>query len=255
MASSIAPDARQTLPAPALHHPDTRGDFRMSFVSSFYRSAIGKKAVMAVTGAILFGWIFLHMLGNLKLYLGPEHMNEYAKWLRALGTPAAPPTAALWISRLVLLLCVVLHIHAAYSLTMMNWAARPVGYRERDYVTGTYAARTMRWGGVIILLFVIYHLLHLTVGAHVAPQTFVENDPYHNVVAGFTIWWVSAIYIVANLALGFHLYHGVWSMFNSIGWNHPKFNPWKRNFATTFAVLITAANISFPLAVLIGIVR
>ena len=227
----------------------------MSFFGTFYRSAVGKKAVMAVTGVILFGWIFLHMVGNLKLYLGPEHMNEYAKFLRAFGTPAMPPTTLLWISRIVLLVCVGLHIHAAYALTMMNWAARPVDYRQRDYIAGTYAARTMRWGGVIILLFVIYHLLHLTVGAHVAPQTFVENDPYHNVVAGFQIWWVAAVYIIANLALGLHLYHGVWSMFNSVGFNHPQFNSWKRNFATVFAVLITVANVSFPIAVLTGFVR
>jgi succinate dehydrogenase / fumarate reductase cytochrome b subunit len=255
MARTIAQEARPSFTAPAPHHPNARGDFRMSFIGNFYRSAIGKKAVMAVTGVILFGWIFLHMVGNLKLYLGAVHMNEYAHWLRALGTPAMPETTALWVSRLVLLACVVLHIHAAYALTVMNWKARPVGYHDRDYVAASYAARTMRWGGVIILLFVIYHLLHLTVGAHVAPQTFIDGDPYHNVVAGFQIWWVAALYIIANLALGFHLYHGVWSMFNSVGWNHPKFNPWRRYFATAFAILITAGNVSFPLMVLAGVVR
>jgi len=228
---------------------------QMSFISSFYRSAIGKKAVMAVTGLVLFGWIFLHMVGNLKLYLGPEHMNEYARWLRTIGTPAMPETAALWAVRLLLIVCVVFHIHSAYALTLINRAARPVGYHDRDYLSATYAARTMRWGGVIILLFIVYHLLHLTVGAHVTPQTFVENDPYHNVVAGFQVWWVAAIYIIANLALGLHLYHGVWSMFNSVGINHPKFNPWRRSFATTFALLITVGNISFPVSVLLGLVR
>lgn len=227
----------------------------MSFIVHFYRSAIGKKAVMAVTGLILFGWIFLHMIGNLKLYLGPEHMNEYARWLRTIGTPAAPETTALWVVRMLLVVCVVLHIHAAYALTVMNRRARPVGYRERDYLSATYAARTMRWGGVIILLFIFYHLAHLTFGGHVTPAPFVENDPYHNVVAGFQVWWVSAIYIVANLALGLHLYHGVWSMFNSLGINHPKFNHWRRWFATAFAVLITVANVSFPVSVLLGLVR
>ncbi len=225
----------------------------MTWAGNFYRSAIGKKAVMAVTGVILFGWIFLHMVGNLKLYLGPEHMNEYGHWLRTIGTPAMPETGLLWISRLVLLVVVLLHIHAAYALTMMNWAARPVGYRDRDYVAATYAARTMRWGGVIIALFVVYHLLHLTTGT--AHPNFVEGDPYHNVVAGFQVWWVAAVYIIANLALGLHLYHGVWSMFNSVGLNHPKFNPWRRNFATVFAAMITAANVSFPIAVLLGVVR
>ncbi|HEV8657519.1 MAG TPA: succinate dehydrogenase cytochrome b subunit [Thermoanaerobaculia bacterium] len=229
--------------------------FSMSFAANFYRSAIGKKVVMAVTGVILFGWIFLHMVGNLKLYFGPVHMNEYAHWLRAIGTPAMPETTALWMVRLLLLVCVVLHIHAAYALTMMNRAARPVDYHDREYVAATYAARTMRWGGVIILLFIFYHLAHLTFGGHVAPMQFIKDDPYHNVVAGFQVWWVSAIYIIANLALGLHLYHGVWSMFNSVGLNHPKFNPWRRHFATAFAVLITVVNISFPIAVLMGIVR
>lgn len=225
------------------------------FLVSFYRSSIGKKAVMAVTGFILFGWIFLHMVGNLKLYMGPEHMNEYAHWLRAIGTPAMPNETALYVARAVLLICVVLHIHAAYALTIMNRAARPVAYYERDYVAATYAARTMRWGGVIILLFVFYHLAHLTWGMHVAPMSFIKDDPYHNVVAGFRIWWVAAIYIVANLALGLHLYHGVWSMFNSLGLNHPKFNQWRRYFATAFALLITIANISFPVMVMLGVVR
>ena len=225
----------------------------MMWIGNFYRSAIGKKAVMAITGVFLFGWIFAHMAGNLKLYFGPEHMNDYAHWLRTIGAPAVPETALLWVTRILLVVAVIFHIHSAYALTIMNRKARPVGYRDREYVSATYAARTMRWGGVIILLFVIYHLLHLTTGQ--AHHSFIQNDPYHNVVAGFQVWWVSAVYIIANLALGFHLYHGLWSMFNSLGLTHAKFNPWRRHFATAFAVLICVANISFPLAVLIGIVR
>src|SRR6185436_4266969 len=146
----------------------------MSFVASFYRSAVGKKAVMAVTGVILFGWIFLHMAGNLKLYFGPEHLNDYAHFLRTMGAPMVPEKALLWLSRIILLVAVVFHIHSAYALTMMNREARPIGYREREYVKGTYAARTMRWGGVIILLYVIYHLLHLTTGQ--AHHDFRPND-------------------------------------------------------------------------------
>lgn len=225
----------------------------MTWIGNFYRSGIGKKAVMAVTGLILFGWIFLHMVGNLKLYMGAVHLNEYAHFLRAMGSPAVPESGMLWISRLVLLVAVILHIHAAYALTRINYAARPVGYRQRDYVKGTYAARTMRWGGVIILLFVIYHLLHLTTGQ--AHHDFVKDDVYHNVVTGFQHWWISAIYIIANLALGLHLFHGVWSMFGSLGFVNPRFEPWRRNFATAFAVLITLGNVSFPLAVLTGFVR
>jgi succinate dehydrogenase / fumarate reductase cytochrome b subunit len=149
--------------------------------------------------------------------------------------------------------CVVLHIHSAYAVTMMSRDSRPVGYREKKNVASTYAARTMRWGGVIILLFVIYHLLHLTTGD--AHPDFVKDDPYHNVVAGFRVWWVAAIYIIANLALGLHLYHGVWSMFNSVGLNHPRFNAWRRYFATAFALLITIGNVSFPLMVMAGVVK
>jgi succinate dehydrogenase / fumarate reductase cytochrome b subunit len=229
---------------------------RRNWLADFWVSAIGKKAVMAVTGIFLFGWIFAHMLGNLKIYMGAEHLNAYAQWLRTMGAPAVPHDVPLWIVRGLLVIAVWLHIQAATQLTLMNRAARPVGYAERDYVVGTYAARTMRWGGVIIALFVFYHLAHLTWGWAVAkPATYVENDPYHNVVAGFQVWWVAAIYIVANLALGLHLFHGLWSMFNSLGLNHVKFNRWKRIFATAFALVITGANVSFPIFVLIGIVR
>jgi succinate dehydrogenase / fumarate reductase, cytochrome b subunit len=228
----------------------------MTWVANFYRSAIGKKAVMAVTGLILFGWIFLHMVGNLKLFLGAVHLNEYAEWLRHLGAPMLPETGALWLTRLLLLVCVIFHIHAAYALTVMNQRARPIGYGERDFVKGTYAARTMRWGGVIILLFVMYHLLHLTTGQ--AHRDFRPGDVYHNVVSpdgGFGLWWVAAIYIIANLALGLHLYHGVWSMFSSVGMTNPRFEHWRRTFATVFAVVITAANIAFPMSVLTGFVH
>ncbi len=233
-----------------------QGRSRVAWLADFYASAIGKKAVMAVTGVILFGWIFMHMLGNLKLYLGAEHFNEYSKWLRTMGAPAVPHDVPLWIVRIVILVAVWLHIQAATQLTLMNRAARPIDYQERDFVAGTYAARTMRWGGVIIALFVLYHLAHLTWGLRVAPpSTFVPGDPYHNVVSGFLIWWVSAIYIVANIALGLHLHHGLWSMFNSLGLNHPKFNRGKRLFATAFALVIIIANVSFPIAVLVGLVR
>lgn len=225
----------------------------MTWFGNFYRSAIGKKAVMAITGLVLFGWIFLHMVGNLKLFLGAVHLNEYAVWLRGLGGPMFPPTVALWITRVLLLVCVIFHIHSAYALTMMNRRSRPIGYADRDFVKATYAARTMRWGGVIILLFVIYHLLHLTTG-DLHPD-YIEGDVYHNVVTGFQVWWVAAVYIIANLALGLHLYHGVWAMFSSLGMTNPRFEHWRRAFATVFAIVITAANVSFPLSVLMGFVH
>lgn len=225
----------------------------MSWFASFYRSAVGKKAVMAVTGVILFGWIFGHMLGNLKMYLGAAHYNEYAKWLRVMGAPAAPNDTILWVVRIGMIVCIWLHIQSATQLTLMSRAARPTSYYRRDYVAASYASRTMRWGGVIILLFIIYHLLHFTFGT--VHPSFIKDDPYHNVVTGFQVWWVSAFYIVANLALGLHLYHGLWSMFNSVGLNAVRFNAWRRYFATAFAVIITLGNVSFPVAVLTGIVR
>jgi succinate dehydrogenase / fumarate reductase cytochrome b subunit len=185
--------------------------------------------------------------------MGSEALNHYGEWLRTMGGPMLPNTGALWISRLVLLVAVIFHIHSAYALTMMNRKARPVGYADRDYVKGTYAARTMRWGGVIILLFVIYHLLHLTTGD--AHHDFIPGDVFHNVVTGFQVWWVAAVYIIANLALGLHLYHGVWAMFSSVGMTNPRFEHWRRTFATVFAIVITAANIAFPMSVLMGFVH
>jgi succinate dehydrogenase / fumarate reductase cytochrome b subunit len=225
----------------------------MSWFTEFYRSAVGKKAVMAVTGIILFGFVLVHMIGNLHLYEGPGHLDEYGRFLRQAGAPAIPPNGALWIARLVLLAAVVLHMWAAWQVTRMSREARPRRYAQRQLVHTSYASRTMRWGGVIILLFIVYHILHFTTGT-VHPD-FREGAVYQNVITGFRVWWVSLFYIVAQVALGFHLYHGVWSMFQSLGWNHPRFNLWRNGFAHAFAWIITLGNVSFPIAVLIGLVR
>lgn len=225
----------------------------MSWFADLTRSAVGKKAVMAVTGIILFGFVFVHMVGNLKIYLGADHMAEYGEFLRHVGAPAFPAYSLLWVARLVLLASVVLHIWAAWSLTQTARAARPSRYEFKEKNHTTYASRTMRWGGVIVLLFVIYHLLDFTTGT--VHRDFIPGRPYENMVASFSIWWVSLFYIVAQVALGLHLYHGLWSLFQSLGWNHPRFNPWRRWFAQGFAWLITIGNISFPLAVMTGLVR
>ena len=225
----------------------------MSWFSDLYTSAVGKKAVMAVTGLILFGFVLVHMIGNLHLYEGPGHLDDYGHFLRQLGAPALPPNGALWLLRLVLLAAVVLHIWAAWQVTQMSRQARPVAYQKRDAVTMSYASRTMRWGGVIIALFIVYHILHFTTGT--VHPSFEEGAVYRNVVDGFSVWWVSLFYIVAQIALGFHLYHGVWSLFQSLGWNHPRFNLWRDSFAHAFAWIVTLGNISFPLAVLTGLVR
>lgn len=225
----------------------------MSWFVRFWRAAIVKKAVMAVTGIILFGFVLTHMVGNLKLYAGEEAMDKYGEWLRVVGSPGLPEGGALWLARVVLLAAVVLHIWAAWSLNRMNRRARPDAYKKQDYTAASYASRTMRWGGILILLFIIYHILHFTTGQ--AHPDFLPGRPYHNLIAGFSKPLVSIFYIAANLALGFHLYHGLWSMFQSLGWNNPKFNAWRRHFATAFAVIITLGNISFPIAVMTGLVR
>jgi succinate dehydrogenase / fumarate reductase, cytochrome b subunit len=225
----------------------------MSWFSDLASSAVGKKAVMAVTGILLFGFVLAHMVGNLKLYEGPEIMNTYGQFLRTVGGPAVPPSGLLWIVRIVLLTAVCLHIWAAWQLTLLSREARPIAYVARSKVHTTYASRTLRWGGVIILLFLLYHLLDFTWGT-VNPD-FVPGEPYHNVVASFRVWWIAGFYIAAQIALGFHLYHGLWSLFQSLGWNHPRFNVWRDRFAHTFAWLITLGNISFPVAVLTGLVH
>ena len=225
----------------------------MSWFGGFYRSAVGKKYVMAISGMILFAWILIHMLGNMKIYMGAEALNHYAEFLRTMGSPVLPAQTALWISRITLIVLAWLHIQSATQLTLMNRKARPVGYQRKDFVEADYASRTMRWGGVAIALFVVYHLLHLTTGQ--VHSDFVAGDAYHNVVSGFQNLGVSRVYIAANIALGFHLYHGLWSMFQSMGWNNPRFNSWRRVFATTFALVIAVGNISFPVAVLAGLVR
>jgi len=213
-----------------------------------FGSSIGKKLVMAATGALLFVFVVGHMLGNLQIYLGPEAINAYGEFLQELGHGGG-----IWVARLGLLFAVGLHIWAATSLTLENWSARPQGYRRQHYWASNYASRTMVWSGPILALFIVYHLLHFTVGS--AHPDFVRGDVYHNVVVGFRVWQVSAFYIVAMLALGFHMYHGVWSMLQTVGVNHPRYNAWRRVFAAVFTVLVVGGNISIPVAVLTGVVR
>ncbi len=222
---------------------------------ALYRSAVGKKAVMAVTGVILFGFVLLHMVGNLKLYQGPEKFNAYAEFLREVGTPLVPHGQLLWLARLVLLAAVALHLHAAVALTLLSRRARPVSYRRHRDVGASYASRTMRWGGVIIALFVVYHLAHFTWGWRPVHPDFVPGDVYANVVRGFSSWLVAGLYIAAQAALCLHLYHGLWSLFQSLGWSHPRYDRWRDAFALIFAAVVTLGNVSFPLAVLLGVVR
>ena len=218
----------------------------MTSPRAFILSTLGRKVVMAVTGVILFGFVLGHMAGNLLLYLGPEALNAYGEGLRKFP-------AGLWAARAGLLVSVLLHIWAAVSLTRSNKAARPRGYDRRDDIAATYASRTMIWSGPLLALFIVYHLMHFTLGN--AHGSFVEGDVYHNVVTGFQNPLVSAFYIVAMLALALHLYHGVYSMTQSVGLNHPRTNAYRRRFAAVFTAVVVVANISFPLAVLAGFVK
>jgi len=231
------------------------------FVLDLYRTAVGKKYVMAITGIMLVGFVIMHMVGNLKMYLGAEDFNHYAEFLRELLVPILPRTVVLWLLRFGLLGAVALHIHAAMSLTRLNRKARSVKYQSpRDYQVATFASRTMRWTGIIVFLFVLWHLADLTWGfannwgVDAAGGEFVRGEAYQNVVRSFDRLPIAVLYIVANIALGTHLFHGVWSLFQSMGWNNPRFKKWRKNIAVTVATLVVVGNVSFPIAVLAGIV-
>jgi succinate dehydrogenase / fumarate reductase cytochrome b subunit len=224
----------------------------LSRAIDFYEAPIGKKAVMAVTGIVLFGYVVGHLLGNLQIYSSnPNQINRYAAFLHN------PSNAvALWGIRGVLLFCVGLHILAATQLWLQNRAARPIGYYKKDDVPSSYAARTMIWSGPIIGAFVVFHVLHLTVGSvtPLAPD-LAANAPNvrANVIDGFHDYpAIAAFYIVAMLLLCLHLYHGVWSMFQSAGVSHPRYTPWLKRFAAICALAIAIGNISIPVAALAG---
>ncbi len=215
---------------------------------NFWQSTNGKKAVMAVTGVVLFLFVLGHMLGNLQIYDGAARLNAYGRFLKNTGE-------LLWIVRFVLLTCVGLHILASVQLWARNRRARPVGYSHKKSVNSSYADRTMYWSGPIVLAFIIFHLLEFTAGVIHPESRFIDGDVYHNVVAGFRVWWVSAWYIFSMILLGFHLRHGLWSMFQSVGLNHPRHTPVLQRAAFWIALLITLGYISIPVSVLAGWVR
>jgi succinate dehydrogenase / fumarate reductase, cytochrome b subunit len=230
------------------------GRTRRPFLIELYGSALGKKYVMAITGIIGLGYVFAHMVGNLKVYTGAEDFNKYADFLRSgLLVPIVPETIALNLMRTVLVLALIGHVVAAYQLTVMNKKARPERYQaRREYVAADFAARTMRWTGVLVLLFLAYHLADLTWG-WVNPAESGAT-PYEKLVASFQVPAVAIFYLVANVALGVHLYHGVWSLFQSMGWNNRRFNHWRRILAVAFTLVVVVGNLSFPIAVQLGIV-
>lgn len=199
----------------------------MNRLQLLWHSTVGKKAVMAVTGLVLVAYLVSHVLANLLVFGGPERINRYAALLRGTG-------GALWGARLVLLIALILHVAAAVQLALRSRAARPQPYvTGRDPQVSTFAARTIRWGGALILVFLVYHILHFTTGA--VHADFIELDPYHNVSTGFRSPWVAGFYAVAMLGVGLHLYHGVWSSGRSLGLSQPSPRPLHRRLALLLA--------------------
>jgi len=214
----------------------------------FWQTTVGKKAIMAVTGVLLFGYVVAHLIGNLQIYFPPEKINHYAAFLHS-------HPALLWTARTTLLFAVGLHIWSSFQLWLLQREARPINYVKKANLNSTYASRTMLWSGPIIAAFVVFHLLHLTLGTVHPGGPFDEHNVYNNVVTGFQFWPVSLFYIIAMIMLCYHLYHGLWSMFQSLGFSHPVYTPWLKLFAKIFAILIAAGNISIPVAVLAGFIK
>jgi succinate dehydrogenase / fumarate reductase cytochrome b subunit len=228
---------------------------RKPLLVELWQTGVGKKWVMGVTGVVLMLFIFGHAIGNLKMYLGAEEFNHYSEFLRELLVPILPRTVTLWLIRLGLIAAFAGHIFAAASLTVQNRKANVPYQSRRDYLAANFAARTMRWTGVIILLFLIFHLADLTWGLKpIATEQWTRGLAYENVTESLQRVGVAIIYIVANIALAIHLFHGSWSLFQSLGFNNPRFNRARRYFATGFAVLIGVINVSFPIMILAGVV-
>lgn len=240
----------------------------MRRVARLYSSTVGMKWVMALSGLIFVGFVVNHMIGNLKAFLGPEAFNEYAIGLRELGHPIVPTGGLLLIARIVLIVALIAHVHAAITLSRRSRAARTTSYKKRAPMEFSYASRTMRWGGIILFLFVVYHLAHMTFGIQGVPgvdPSFVhihqnaagelEAEAFMNLVTGFSNPLVAVLYFLAMGALCFHLYHGVWSAFQTLGLNHPKYNGLRRPLAAGLALFVFAGFSAVPIAILIGVIH
>jgi succinate dehydrogenase / fumarate reductase cytochrome b subunit len=223
---------------------------------AFWHTMVGKKVVMAVTGIVLILFVIAHMLGNLKIYSGPDQINAYSRFLREVGMPELAYGQLLWVVRIILLACVGLHITAAVQLSRMSWAARPLGYTTKRNVETTFAARMMRWGGALLAAFVVFHLLHLTAGAvGFRMGQFKDLAVYQNVVAAFAVWPIALFYVVAMGALCLHLYHGIWSMLQTLGWNTAQSQATLKILSRVIAVVIFLGFSSVPVSVLAGWLR
>lgn len=219
------------------------------------RTSIGRKFLMSGASIILFAYVVAHLAGNLKIFLGAESFNHYAEWLRVVGSPLFPEQGVLWIARVVLLAALLVHVGAYIDLWLRKRKARSVGYKKFDPQVFSWTSRTMGWGGIAILAFVIFHILHLTTGdvQPGAAYEFQRGNPYENAIAGFRVWWVTGFYAVGVVALGMHLYHGLWSAMQTFGMNNPKYNRYRRPTAGAIAVLITVGYLSIPFGVMMGV--
>lgn len=218
---------------------------------SFLGSTVGKKTVMALSGLILLGYLVAHVLGNLKVFFGPDEFNAYGRWLRTMGGPVLHHEWGLWIVRVVLLTAVIAHAVSAYQLSRRDLKARPTPYVHKRR-RASYATRTMRWGGVIIALFVVWHLLDLTT-LTVNPHA-QAGHPYENVVATFSTWYGNTIYIVAMLAVGLHIRHGFWAAAQTLGAGSARRDRALKIAANALALVLTAGFVAVPVAVMTGVV-
>jgi len=219
----------------------------------FWGTVIGKKVVMAVTGAVLVLFVIAHMLGNLKIFAGPEDINAYARFLREVGRPEFGYGEVLWVVRIVLLVCVILHITAATQLTRLSWNARPDDYRTRKNLESTFASRTMRWGGLLLAVFIVFHLLHFTLGVvGFKPGQYRHLAVYQNVLAAFSIWPISVFYIVSMAALCLHLDHGIWSAFQTLGWSTSRNERSLKILSRLIAIVVFIGFVSVPVSVMAG---
>lgn len=216
----------------------------MNRILALWRTAIGKKIAMAVSGILLVLFLISHMISNVTVLIDPRHLDDYAAWLRSFGP-------VLWILRIGLIALAVIHIAAAWQLTMMARAARPAGYDQRKDQVATYAARTMRWGGVLLLVFIVYHLMHLTFGN--AHPDFRHGEVGRNVIVGFQSPMVAVFYAVSMIALGMHFWHGTWSVFQTLGVNHPAWNRSRNAIAIVLTILVAGGLFVIPLAALLGL--
>ena len=222
-------------------------------VLALWHTQIGKKVVMAVTGVVLVLFVLAHMLGNLKIFTGPDEINAYSRFLREVGMPELGYGRLLWVVRIVLLVSVTLHITAAIQLTRMSWAARPIKYNVKRNIETTLAARVMRWGGLILAVFVVFHLLHLTGGVvGFEPGQFKHLAVYQNVVAAFHVWPVTIFYILAMAALCLHLSHGIWSMLQTLGWSTARNAAGLKTLSRVIGIVVFLGFSSVPVAVLAG---